>query len=262
MKNSLPTDRFGSRLFLTLIIISSFFLITILGVLWLIATIGLQNMPPIISWTIGFIFCLFTCFIFWLAASLILSIIFPQSIFFSKRIHGLSIKLFLPFMIFWGRFIGFSKSQIRSSFIQVNNKLTLNARYRFLPEKILLLMPHCLQNSLCTFRLTYDVNNCKRCGKCCIAGLLKLSEQYGVKLVIATGGTIARKIISECKPELIIAVACERDLTSGIQDAFPIPVLGILNERPLGPCIDTTVSLMQVEMALQQFTIKNSQKKE
>lgn len=122
-------------------------------------------------------------------------------------------------------------------------------------------MPHCLQNSLCTFRLTYNVNNCKRCGKCCIAGLLNLSDKYSVRLVIATGGTIARKIIKDCKPELIIAVACERDLTSGIQDAFPIPVFGILNERPFGPCIDTTVSPIQVELALKRFIIKNSQEK-
>ncbi len=250
------------RLFLTLTCISSVFLLALLGIMWLIPTIGLQNMPPVIALIINAIFALLASFVLWLAGSLIFAVLCRRQVFFSNRIRGISIKVFLPFMIFLGRFIGVSKAQVRASFIRLNNELTLNAQYRFLPEKILMLMPHCLQNSLCKFRLTYDVNNCKRCGKCSIAGLLNLSDKYGVRLVIATGGTIARKIIKECKPKLIIAVACERDLASGIQDAFPIPVFGVLNSRPFGPCIDTTVSLLQVELALKQFVIQNTQEKE
>ena len=43
-----------------------------------------------------------------------------------------------------------------------------------------------------------------------------------------------------------MAVACERDLTSGIQDSYPIPVIGVLNERPFGPCRNTRVDLAAV----------------
>ncbi|WP_242864780.1 DUF116 domain-containing protein [Youngiibacter fragilis] len=50
---------------------------------------------------------------------------------------------------------------------------------------------------------------------------------------------------------MIIAVACERDLSSGIQDTYPLPVYGILNKRPKGPCLDTLVPLKQVEKALE-----------
>ena len=46
-------------------------------------------------------------------------------------------------------------------------------------------MPHCLQNSRCKFRLTYDVDNCKRCGDCDLAGLLHLRDKYGVSLTVA-----------------------------------------------------------------------------
>jgi len=52
-----------------------------------------------------------------------------------------------------------------------------------------------------------------------------LAEKYGVDLAVATGGTIARRIVVETHPDLIIAVACERDLTSGIQDTTPLPGL-------------------------------------
>ncbi len=69
--------------------------------------------------------------------------------------------------------------------------------------------------------------HCKRCGKCPIKGLVELSEKYGVGLAVATGGTLARRIIVERRPRLIIAVACERDLSSGIQDSYPLPVFGV-----------------------------------
>jgi len=78
-----------------------------------------------------------------------------------------------------------------------------------------------------------------------------MSSQYHVQISVATGGTLARKIVVEKKPEIIIGVACERDLTSGIQDSYPIPVFGILNERPFGPCYDTDVNL---DLVLQGIT--------
>jgi hypothetical protein len=46
-------------------------------------------------------------------------------------------------------------------------------------------------------------------------------------------------------------VACERDLTSGIQDAYTLPVIGILNERPFGPCFNTSVDISKVAEALE-----------
>ena len=57
----------------------------------------------------------------------------------------------------------------------------------------------------------------------------------------------------QTRPRMIIAVACERDLTSGIQDSYPLPVFGILNQRPCGPCLDTLVSLAAVEGAVRLF---------
>ena len=167
--------------------------------------------------------------------------------------RGVTVKLLVPMMSLLGRMLGFSKEDIHTSFIKVNNELVLRELGRFNPSDILLLMPHCLQNSRCDMRLTYDIENCKRCGKCPITGLLELRDRYGVHLAIATGGTIARRIIVQKRPGIIIAVACYRDLSSGIQDAYPLPVFGVLNERPHGPCLDTTVPLGGLEAALTRF---------
>ena len=86
-----------------------------------------------------------------------------------------------------------------------------------------------------------------------------MRDNYGVRLAIATGGSIARRIVVETRPKLILAVACERDLTSGIQDTHPLPVFGILNHRPEGPCRNTLVDLTLVEAALERLLREASQ---
>ena len=60
-------------------------------------------------------------------------------------------------------------------------------------------------------------------------------------------------MIVETRPRAIVAVACERDLTGGIQESYPIPVIGVLNDRPHGPCRDTRVDLSKVEGAISFF---------
>lgn len=76
---------------------------------------------------------------------------------------------------------------------------------------------------------------------------------------MATGGTLARKFVRDYRPRGIVAIACERDLTSGIQDSNPIPVLGVTNERPNGPCFNTRVEVPQVEEAI-CFLIKDKER--
>ena len=51
----------------------------------------------------------------------------------------------------------------------------------------------------------------------------------------------------------MIAVACENDLSSGIAYTYPLPTLGIMNERPFGPCVNTKVDLAKVKEAIEVF---------
>ncbi len=84
-----------------------------------------------------------------------------------------------------------------------------------------------------------------------------MSEKYHVSISVATGGSVARRIVVQRRPDMIIAVACERELTTGIQDTYPIPVFGILNNRPFGPCFDTEVDLELVEKGMATFLEHN-----
>jgi hypothetical protein len=188
-----------------------------------------------------------------LGSLLLLAAVFAlgRDIFFSRKLRSVAIRILLPVLIGIGRLAGLRREQVQHAFVAVNNELVLAQCRNGRPLKsVLLLMPHCLQDRDCKVKVTHQVQNCKRCGKCSIKELLELSEKYGAHLAVATGGTIARRIVIDTRPDLIIAVACERDLTSGIQDTTPLPVFGIFNQRPFGPCINTQVALEQVEAVL------------
>lgn len=159
-------------------------------------------------------------------------------------------ELLFPMALLTGKFFGIEKEKILKSFISVNNYLVGNKKLALKYSDIMILLPHCLQNSECKFKITVDVENCKNCGKCKISELRELADRYRVKLRVATGGTLARKWIEENQPKAVIAIACERDLSSGIQDTGELPVLGVLNCRPNGPCINTDVDVAEIERAL------------
>lgn len=171
--------------------------------------------------------------------------------------HAL-IGFLLPMMELLGKWLGVERNLVRRSFIKVNNEFVLANSGAVDPKKLLLLLPHCIQASACPARLIYSLENCKNCGCCQIGAMRELAMKHGFRLAIATGGTIARRIVVECRPERIIAVACERDLTSGIQDSYPIPVFGVLNERPQGPCRDTLAPMRELENALSFFLGKEA----
>jgi hypothetical protein len=173
---------------------------------------------------------------------------------FSRPLRSISTKVLLPVLTLVGKLVGLRREEVQHAFVAVNNELVMaQCRNGRAPRRILLLMPHCLQDSECTVKVTHRVENCKQCGKCPIKDLLDLSVRYGVDLAVATGGTIARRIVIERRPDLIIAVACERDLTSGIQDTTPLPVYGIFNERPFGPCLNTRVAIDRVDSVLREI---------
>ena len=186
---------------------------------------------------------------------LILTLLTGRDLFLLQSLRGLVVKYLFPGIISIGRLFGVDSDLLQQSFIVLNNQLVQTKRLRVPAKHTLILLPHCIQQFECAIKITGDVGQCIRCGQCDIKGLLELAKTYGIELAVATGGTLARKIIVEKRPQLIIAVACERDLTSGIRDSYPLPVVGILNTRPHGPCFNTQVLLPEVEQALAEYVI-------
>jgi len=165
----------------------------------------------------------------------------------------MAVNWLFPLALAWGKLLGIAPEKVKASFIEMNNQLVRLRKVKLSPSEVLLLAPHCLQWSGCPHKITIDVNNCKRCGRCPIHSLHGLAEKYGICWAVATGGTLARHFVKKYRPKGVVAIACERDLTSGIQNVHPLPVIGIINERPQGPCLNTQVDVERVEEALRFF---------
>lgn len=141
----------------------------------------------------------------------------------------------LPKAVWVGTKLGLSKDQISNSFIKVNNTLIQSYRRRIDRNKLLILLPRCLNKAT-----RQEIKE------------LLQGQPHGVFTV--GGGEEARKVIRQQRPTFIIALACERDLISGIRDvAIHIPVIGIPNKRPEGPCKNTYVDMKEFRGALRFF---------
>jgi len=169
-----------------------------------------------------------------------------------RILRGVVLRVYYPFLMFLSAFLKNRKESFQRSVININNRLVMAEKPK--TKKILLLLPHCIQVSECTIRLTHNIYNCERCGRCEIKDLIEIAEENSLELFVATGGTIARKVVKEVMPEALVAVACERDLSSGLVDTYPFPILGIPNERPYGPCFNTRVDLDKVKEAIRFFS--------
>ncbi|MBD3322810.1 MAG: DUF116 domain-containing protein [Chitinivibrionales bacterium] len=170
--------------------------------------------------------------------------------------HGkpaLTVTVLFPIASMLSKVLRIDKSKLRASFVKVNNALTQAQAKRIKGDRILILLPHCLQIDICNRKITNDINNCARCMRCPVGSLLQMGEKYGLSIEVVNGGTLAVRKVKHFRPDGIVAVACERDLTYGILDVYPIPVYGVVNDRPYGPCYNTCVDMHFVEEAIRFF---------
>ena len=238
------------RLFLALILASLMLaLVSTLG-LWAVSVPGLSDISSYLPLILGLLIGAVALVALGGVAGIVLAIMgFRTPRFFLGQAWSV-INLLFPMAIRIGKLFDIEKETIERSFIEVSNHLVKQKLIRVKPDRLLILTPHCIQKDTCPHKITRNVYNCKRCGQCQVDDLLKLTEKYGVHLAVVTGGTLARNVLKTLRPQAVLAIACERDLTSGIQDVFPLPVIGVLNQRPFGPSCNTRVDMERVETLL------------
>src|SRR5947199_365702 len=94
-----------------------------------------------------------------------------------------------------------------------------------------------------------------RClSKQALDGVLAIAGRYEVPVFVATRGQLARRVIRERRPRAVVAVACERDMMTGLRDvAGKLPVLGLTMRLPNGPCRDAMLDLETMERWVQSL---------
>ena len=124
---------------------------------------------------------------------------------------------------------------VENAAVKVYNALAVVRAKAVGKGELLLLIPRCLS-------------------KAALDGVLALSGKYEVPVFVATRGQLARRVIKERRPRAVVAVACERDMVSGLHDvAGRVPVLGLTMTLPAGPCKDAGLDLEQLERWVQAF---------
>ena len=243
------------RLFVTLMGVTCLIVVAVIFLAWWIPNRGLANIHPDLPHIVGVVMVVLSGIAIMGTGLLVLTTALGKDIFLTRFMRLVVIKFLLPVIEFVGRLMGLNKDSIRQSFIAMNNSLVISQRQKVRPDRVLVLLPHCIQLFDCEIKVTGDIHKCVQCGRCDIKGLVDIGRKYHIDISVATGGTLARKVIVEKRPKLVLAVACERDLTSGIKDCYPLPVIGILNERPFGPCFNTVVDVSKIDAALSQVLL-------
>lgn len=232
------------------IVLTLVFVLTVLGLFYRYSSINTYNFILLF-----FIMVTILVILFYMIS--VISILYVFKFKARNKIIGYiartGIRTLLPLAIFLAGIFKTKKDLIRKFYIDFNNIMVNAPGMKYSPENVLILLPHCLQNSECGYKITNNAFNCKRCGKCSIGDIVKIAQSHGVELRIVTGGTAARNIVAKLRPKLILSVACERDLTSGIIDVGKIPVIGLINERPNGPCYNTFVNIDTLRLRLDEI---------
>jgi hypothetical protein len=126
---------------------------------------------------------------------------------------------------------------VENASVKVYNAMALVRGRKVGKGELLLLIPRCLSKE------TLD-------------GVLGIAGKYGVPVFVATRGQLARRVIRERRPRAVVAVACERDMVSGLHDvAGKIPVLGLTMTLPSGPCKDAMLNLGQLEDWVRAYVV-------
>jgi uncharacterized protein len=126
---------------------------------------------------------------------------------------------------------------VENAAVKVYNSLALERGRKVGKGELLLLIPRCLSKET-------------------LNGVLEIAGRYDVPVFVATRGQLARRVIRERRPRAVVAVACERDMVSGLHDvAGKIPVLGLTMTLPSGPCKDALLDLPKLEEWVKSYVV-------
>lgn len=134
-----------------------------------------------------------------------------------------------------GELFGVQRDWTGHAAVEVYDRLALARARTVQSDELLILIPRCLSRAA-------------------LDGVLEIARRYNVSAFVATRGQLARRVIRERRPRAVVAVACERDMVSGLHDvAGRVPVLGLTMQLPNGPCKDAAIDLGRMEEFVKKY---------
>ncbi len=175
----------------------------------------------------------------WLWYGLLLASFYGSTLLLPERLAERG--PFLPLMRWTSqvaRRVG-ARDWVEHAAVEVYNGLASRRGRKVGRGELLVLIPRCLSKEA-------------------LDGILAVAGRYEVPVFVATRGQLARRAIRERRPRAVVAVACERDMVSGLHDvAAKVPVLGLTMRLPSGPCKDAAIDLPKFERWVESLVAKD-----
>jgi hypothetical protein len=173
--------------------------------------------------------------VWWSAYFISLAALLTRSPYFALPWLARWLTLQVPFLAFCAKPFGLSRDRIGSSCIALTNVLAglrMKSRETLRP---MLLLPRCLAPEV-------------------VREAREIAAQWGCPTAVAANNAIARERIREHRPNALLAVACERDLVSGLFDfGHKLPIFVLPNQRPHGPCLRATIDMERLRETLRRI---------
>lgn len=152
-------------------------------------------------------------------------------------------RLALPWFSLWltlqtrylglcARPFGIHPDRVGASCLAVTNALARMQLRRLKKIRPMVLLPRCMSAET-------------------VRAVKELAAPWACPVEVVASNRLARLKVREFRPTALIAVACERDLVSGIFDfGHKLPILVLANDRPFGPCLKASLDLEKLREAL------------
>lgn len=224
-----------NKLFLWVSVLS---VIAIIGLVFLFSWLiqpRLMELSPAFAQIVNYSVLIFAGILVLWIIIFVISMLFNLRLFAPIILVPRVINIVLNLTVKVGGLLGIPKDRMVNSFLKVYNVAVKLKNLKLKPSELLILLPRCLRKEYLEI-------------------LRNLKERYNFQMFTVGGGQQARQKIRMLMPRAIIAVACERDLLSGFVEVNPkIPVIGLPNIRPEGPCRNTEIDINLVESAVRHL---------
>jgi len=147
--------------------------------------------------------------------------------------------------------MGVEETELLRLYVETKNRSLIEGFASTPYNERILLLPQCLRAKDCPAELGKYGYECQECGKCIIKTIKQISKKLGYKgTFILPGGSIAKNLLLELKPQACIGVACFKELVLG---SFLCEKIGIIGQGVAllrDGCINTIVDLKTLNDAL------------
>ena len=147
--------------------------------------------------------------------------------------------------------VGVEEKELFELYVEAKNRAQLDSFASTPYNERIVLLPQCLRAKDCPAEIGKYGYQCKQCGKCSIANIVKTTKELGYKgTFIMPGGSLAKTIMVDLKPKASLGVACSKELVMGSYLCEKVGVIGQGVKLLKDGCINTVVDLKTLKDAL------------